>query len=45
MYVVYIDSINVCYVSEVANLIAFLASEESSYMTGTAIDIDGGLRM
>lgn len=30
---------------EVANLIAFLASEESSYMTGTAIDIDGGLRM
>lgn len=27
---------------EVAKLIAFLLSDESSYMTGTSISIDGG---
>lgn len=30
-------------VDEVAALTAFLASEESSYITGTTIDIDGGM--
>ena len=29
--------------AEVANLIVFLASDESSYLTGTNIDINGGL--
>ena len=28
---------------EVANLVAFLASDESSFMTGTNVDINGGL--
>ena len=28
---------------EVADLIAFLASERASYITGTAINIDGGV--
>jgi 3-oxoacyl-[acyl-carrier protein] reductase len=30
---------------EVANVVAFLASEESGYVTGQVIDIDGGLLM
>lgn len=30
-------------IEEVADLIAFLASERASYITGTAINIDGGL--
>jgi 3-oxoacyl-[acyl-carrier protein] reductase len=28
---------------EFANVIAFLASERASYVTGTAIQVDGGL--
>lgn len=30
---------------EVANVIAFLASEEASYITGTVIDVNGGMRL
>jgi 3-oxoacyl-[acyl-carrier protein] reductase len=29
--------------NEVANLVAFLASDESSFMTGTSLDINGGI--
>ena len=29
--------------SEVADLVAYLASDESSFITGTNIDINGGL--
>jgi 3-oxoacyl-[acyl-carrier protein] reductase len=30
---------------EVANLVAFLASQESSYMTGPAVNVTGGQLM
>ncbi len=30
---------------EVANAIAFLASEEASYITGTVLDVNGGMRL
>ena len=31
--------------SEVANVVKFLASEDSSYITGQVINIDGGMLM
>ena len=30
---------------EVAEVIAFLASEKASYITGTVIDVNGGMRL
>ena len=30
---------------EVANLVKFLAGEESSYITGQVINVDGGMRI
>jgi len=31
--------------AEVAAAIVFLASEEASYITGTVLDVNGGMRM
>jgi NAD(P)-dependent dehydrogenase (short-subunit alcohol dehydrogenase family) len=31
--------------AEVAAAIVFLASEEAGYITGTVLDVNGGLRM
>jgi 3-oxoacyl-[acyl-carrier protein] reductase len=33
------------YPEEIANAIAFLASDEASYITGSTVDVNGGLRM
>ena len=30
---------------EIANVISFLASDEASYITGTVIDVNGGMRL
>ena len=30
---------------EIANVIAFLSSDDASYITGTVIDVDGGMRL
>jgi 3-oxoacyl-[acyl-carrier protein] reductase len=30
---------------EVANVVAFLASDEASYMTGATVDVSGGWNM
>lgn len=32
----------VCEPADVANLIAFLASDEASYLTGVCLEVDGG---
>jgi len=34
-----------CTVDELANVIAFLASDGASYMTGCALDVSGGMEM
>lgn len=31
-----------CQPEDVANMVAFLASDEASYLTGAAFDVDGG---
>lgn len=32
----------VCMPEDVANMVLFLASDEASYITGAAFDVDGG---
>ena len=31
-----------CAIEDVANMVCFLASDEATYLTGAAFDVDGG---
>ena len=31
--------------NEIANVVAFISSDEASYITGTVIDVNGGMRL
>lgn len=36
------DRVIQCLPEDVANMVAFLASDEAKYLTGAAYDVDGG---